>query len=56
MGNSEAITLTGNVTNFLIEDNHIHDITNIGIDVAGHYSWLIPPKAIRLESDPKRKN
>lgn len=47
LGNSEAITLTGNVTNFLIEENRIHDITNIGIDVAGHYSWAFP-----AEGDP----
>jgi hypothetical protein len=44
LGNSEGITLTGNVFNFLIEQNLIFNLTNIGIDIAGHYSWAFPPE------------
>lgn len=40
-GNSESLTLVGNNQNFLIDQNTIHDNTNIGIDVAGHYTWAI---------------
>jgi hypothetical protein len=36
-GYSENISCDGNFTNFLIEDNIIHDNTNIGIDIAGNY-------------------
>lgn len=36
-GYSEALTLNGNVENFLIEGNVIHHVRNIGIDIAGHY-------------------
>jgi Right handed beta helix region/Secretion system C-terminal sorting domain len=38
-GFSESLTVTGNVSNFLIEGNTLHSNTNIGIDCAGHYSW-----------------
>lgn len=30
--------MTGNVENFLLKSNIVHDITNIGIDIAGHYT------------------
>ncbi|GEM_PF-1419159 len=36
-GYSEALTLSGNVENFEVSDNLVHDITNIGIDIAGGY-------------------
>jgi hypothetical protein len=36
-GTSESITLNGNVTNFKITNNVVHDNNNIGIDMAGHY-------------------
>ena len=36
-GYSENLTGGGNFTNFIFEDNIIHDNTNIGIDVTGHY-------------------
>lgn len=36
-GFSEALTLTGNIEGFLIKDNEVYNITNIGIDVVGHY-------------------
>jgi hypothetical protein len=42
-GYSEGITLTGNVDSFLVADNLVHDITNIGIVVAGHYNVCSNP-------------
>lgn len=40
LGRSEAITLIGNVDGFLVADNYISDVTNIGIDAAGHFDWV----------------
>ena len=37
LGNSEALTLSGNIDGFLINQNTIHHNNNIGIDVAGFY-------------------
>ncbi|WP_158799315.1 right-handed parallel beta-helix repeat-containing protein [Pedobacter sp. L105] len=45
-GYSEGLTLSGNVENFLIESNTVHDIPNIGIDMTGHYSWTGAPAAV----------
>lgn len=36
-GFSENITLGGNVSGFIIEDNIVHDNANIGIDMTGNY-------------------
>ncbi len=35
LGYSEGIALNGNVMDFVINGNHIHDLTNIGIDIIG---------------------
>jgi hypothetical protein len=35
LGSSEALVVNGNVTNFLIEGNRVHDTNNIGIDAIG---------------------
>ncbi|SDB48487.1 Right handed beta helix region [Pseudobutyrivibrio sp. YE44] len=35
LGNSEALALNGNVSNFAISENYIHDCDNIGIDAIG---------------------
>ena len=35
-GESESMTLNGNVTNFQVTNNLIHDNTNIGIDIIGY--------------------
>ncbi len=35
-GYSEAMAINGNVDTFEVVNNHIHDITNIGIDFIGH--------------------
>ncbi len=37
LGFSEAVVLSGNVYDFEIYNNKISDVTNIGIDIAGHY-------------------
>ena len=39
-GWSESITVLGNVDGFLVADNWLSDNSNIGIDVAGHFSWV----------------
>jgi NPCBM/NEW2 domain/Right handed beta helix region len=35
LGSSEALVVNGNVKDFLIEGNKVHDMNNIGIDVIG---------------------
>ena len=35
LGSSEALVLNGNVKDFLVEGNRVHDTNNIGIDVIG---------------------
>ncbi len=35
-GNSESMTLNGNVTHFQITNNLVHDNNNIGIDIIGY--------------------
>jgi hypothetical protein len=45
-GYSEGLTLAGNVEIFLLENNIIHDIPNIGMDMTGHYSWTGAPAAV----------
>lgn len=39
-GFSESLTLVGNIDDFLVSRNKVHDNTNIGIVAAGHYSWV----------------
>jgi hypothetical protein len=36
LGYSEALAVNGNVDGFLISENEVHDVTNIGIDIIGH--------------------
>ena len=36
LGYSEGLAVNGNVDGFLVADNQVHDLTNIGIDVIGH--------------------
>lgn len=47
-GYSEGLTLGGNVENFLIERNIVHDIKNIGIDMTGHYAWTGAPANVNF--------
>lgn len=37
LGRSESLTITGNVNQFIIDQNSIYDNNNIGIDIAGYY-------------------
>lgn len=37
LGKSESLTITGNVNQFIIDQNSIYDNNNIGIDIAGYY-------------------
>jgi hypothetical protein len=37
---SEALTLNGNVTDFLVASNYVHDVNNIGIDLIGGESGM----------------
>lgn len=55
-GYSEGLTLTGNVENFLIEMNTVHDITNIGMDMSGHYSWTGAPASVNYARNGNIKN
>ena len=45
-GYSECLTLNGNIENFLIESNVVHHNRNIGIDIAGHYTWANPTPSV----------
>lgn len=42
-GNSEALTLVGNVNGFDVSHDTIHHTKNIGIVAAGHYAWAVDP-------------
>lgn len=55
-GYSEGLTLTGNVENFLIESNSIHDITNIGINMSGNYAWTGAPSSLNYARNGNVKN
>ena len=55
-GYSEGLTVTGNVENFLIESNVVHDIKNIGIDVSGNYSWTTAPANVNFARNGNVKN
>lgn len=37
LGFSEALVLSGNTVDFQVTNNTINNVTNIGIDIAGHY-------------------
>ena len=37
-GYSEGITVSGNVDGFVVSNNYVHDLFNIGIVLAGHYN------------------
>ncbi len=43
---SEALTLNGNVRNFTVSNNIVHDVNNIGIDFIGGESWVISDPAL----------
>lgn len=41
VGFSEAVTIKGNINGFLVADNTVQDISNIGIDAAGLETWPV---------------
>ncbi|MBK8341442.1 MAG: right-handed parallel beta-helix repeat-containing protein [Flavobacteriales bacterium] len=42
-GFSEGLAINGNVTDFVVENNHVHHISNIGIDLIGHEGTCADP-------------
>jgi hypothetical protein len=44
---SEALTLNGNVTDFQITNNRVHDVNNIGIDMIGGEADIHPTQVAR---------
>lgn len=42
-GSSESLTLDGNVKDFVVAFNKVHDNNNIGIDIIGHYNTCDAP-------------
>lgn len=42
-GSSESLTLDGNIEDFTVEYNRIHDNNNIGIDIIGYYNTCSSP-------------
>jgi hypothetical protein len=40
-GNSEALTLAGNIDVFELDKDTVYNTKNIGIVAAGHYSWAV---------------
>jgi hypothetical protein len=55
-GYSESMTVTGNVTTFLIENNTLYGNTNIGIDCSGYYSWTGAPDNVNYSRSGIIKN
>jgi parallel beta-helix repeat protein len=55
-GWAEAITVTGNVDGFTIENNVVHEIANIGIVAAGNYFTGAPNNLNQARNGIIRKN
>lgn len=55
-GTSEALTVTGNVNGFTVSNNTVRDVTNIGIDIAGHYAWANPDKTLMAKNGKVQGN
>jgi parallel beta-helix repeat protein len=54
-GQSESLVLNGNVTNFTVSRNHVHDCNNIGIDLIG-YEGSAPAGFDRARDGVVREN
>ena len=50
-GYSEALKIVGNVTDFLVEGNNIHDVANIGIVAAGNYTWVKDSNGVLIPAE-----
>ncbi len=55
-GNSETLTINGNVVGFRITGNRIHHNTNIGIDIIGYEATCPDPAQDRARSGVVRAN
>jgi hypothetical protein len=56
LGSSEALVVNGNVTDFLIEGNSVHDTNNIGIDVIGFEGTAPDPTVDQARDGVLRDN
>ncbi len=55
-GYSEGMSFSGNVDGFLVEDNYVHDITNIGIHAEGHFGTCQDPLKDQARNGVIRNN
>lgn len=55
-GNSESMVLNGNVTNFAVTNNRVHDNNNIGIDFVGFENTCPDPASDRARDGVCRGN
>ena len=55
LGSSEALVVNGNVRDFLIEGNRVHDTNNIGIDVIG-FEGVAPDPTVDQARDGVIRN
>lgn len=55
LGTSEAVVLNGNVADFVVSNNRVHDVDNIGIDVIG-YEGVGPTRALDRARDGVIRN
>ena len=56
LGSSEALVVNGNVTDFLIQGNQVHDTNNIGIDVIGFEGTAPDPTVDQARDGTVRGN
>ncbi len=56
LGNSESLTINGNVTDFEVTNNRVHDNTNIGIVCIGHEGTCPDPAQDRARDGIVRGN
>ncbi len=55
-GYSEALAVNGNVDGFVVSNNKVHDITNIGIDIIGHEGTCDDPRLDQARNGVIRGN
>lgn len=56
LGFSEALVVNGNIDGFIISDNKVHDVTNIGIDIIGHEGTCDDPEKDQARNGIISKN
>ena len=55
-GYSEALTLVGNIDGFVVSDNTIGNIDNIGLVVAGYYTWACSACSVSAATQNQARN